>query len=81
MTRLVLGLILAGAASGARPADARTLRASSLKELQSRLAAAKAGDHVVLANGAYSTTQPIGVRGRHGTERAPIVVELSLIHI
>jgi poly(beta-D-mannuronate) lyase len=77
MTRLVLGLILAGAAAG--PANARTLRASSLKELQSQLEAAKAGDRVVVANGTYSTTRPLDLRGQHGTETDPIVVEAESI--
>jgi poly(beta-D-mannuronate) lyase len=74
LLHLVLITILAAA-----PAHARTRRATSLPQLQSEVDAAKPGDRIVLKNGAYSTSQPLRVRGRHGTAASAIVIEAQSI--
>src|SRR5688572_1489642 len=54
---------------------AKILSASSIEQLQVHVDAALPGDRVVFANGTYSVTRPIAVRGRNGTPTSPIVVE------
>lgn len=56
-----------------QPPAARTIRVSSLAELQEKIQAAMAGDRIVVANGVYITTGPIKVVGK-GTKDQPIVI-------
>jgi poly(beta-D-mannuronate) lyase len=77
--RIAAGVVLSAMLAAATPSLCETLRASSVDQLQSRIDAAQAGDHVVLQNGTYSTLRPVDVCRRRGTERAPIVIEAESI--
>jgi Chondroitinase B len=68
---LPLHLMAVLALLGMRDADAATDLVRSIAELQSRIAHAAAGDLVVVANGAYTTTSAIVV-DRAGTADRPI---------
>jgi hypothetical protein len=77
----LIGSLGLTATTFARPASAtttraRAVRARTLDELRSAIAAAKPGADIVLANGTYDVPgdQTIAVNGKRGTADAPITV-------
>lgn len=52
---------------------AQTVTVSSVAELQKAIDKAKAGDQILLADGVYTTTEDISVRGK-GTSEKPITI-------
>lgn len=69
--------LLAAAASrqwaSSAPASARTVRVTSIAELQSRIDAADPGDRIVVADGVYTTAGPITI-ARSGAAGRPLVI-------
>jgi poly(beta-D-mannuronate) lyase len=80
---LAIGLLAAAAPPDETPTPRPTpdgvLHVSSVADLQARIDEAAAGQHIVLANGTYTTTAEIEVKGRHGTPLAPIVIEAESV--
>ncbi|MEN6306492.1 MAG: polysaccharide lyase 6 family protein [Anaerohalosphaeraceae bacterium] len=59
-------------------ASAATLHVDSLSNLQSAIDTASPGDRIIVADGIYTTTNPIRIR-RSGTEDKPIIVEATTV--
>ena len=57
---------------------ARTIRVSSIAELQNAIREAKPGDVIILANGVYTSTEDI-VIGSRGTKSQPITISAETI--
>ncbi|MDQ2922474.1 MAG: hypothetical protein M3R52_12795 [Acidobacteriota bacterium] len=60
------------------PATNRTLRVSSISELQSRINSALPGDQIIVVNGVYSTAGSIKV-AKQGIAARPIVISAETI--
>jgi poly(beta-D-mannuronate) lyase len=81
----LIGSLGLAATTVARPASAttraRAVRARTLDELRTAIAAAKPGADIVLANGTYDVPgdQTIAVNGKHGTSDAPITVRAESV--
>jgi poly(beta-D-mannuronate) lyase len=58
--------------------SAAEIKVSSLDELQSAIASAKPGTHIIVADGVYTTTNPI-VISQKGTAHKPIVISAETI--
>ena len=67
-----------GGPEGDLPTPLRTLNASSIPSLQALLDAALPGDHIVLANGVYTTAAAISLT-QSGTAANPIVVRAASV--
>ncbi len=60
------------------PEPTRTIKVSSLGDLEKEIAAAKPGDRIVLADGIYTSAAPIKI-DRQGTAEHPIVISAQTI--
>lgn len=63
--------------SGALPTNAAVYRVDSEATIATAIAAARAGDEIVVADGTY--TFPVRINGHHGTAAAPIVLRAETI--
>ncbi|MDQ3688085.1 MAG: polysaccharide lyase 6 family protein [Acidobacteriota bacterium] len=55
------------------PTAKRTLKVSTLADLETKIQSAEPGDHLVVANGVYTTSDWITVQ-KNGTQDAPVVI-------
>jgi poly(beta-D-mannuronate) lyase len=60
------------------PTAKRTFNVSTLSDLETKILSAEPGDHIVLANGVYTTSDWITVR-KNGMQDAPIVITAANI--
>ena len=60
------------------PEPTATIKVASLFELEKAIAAVKEGDHIVLADGVYTSTSSISIK-KHGTPGRPILITAQTI--